>query len=499
MTPRAGALSLFCLIAGLLLALDPTSAHAQSGTIGLNFTGVTLADGRSFNGNVPYYPPDSDGAVGPNNIVELINGAYAVYDKTTGQQQQLTSASTFWSSAGVTIDPTDIYGLGVFNNRVLYDPVSQHWFAAAVTTDNVNNSLLVARSNTSNPADGWKAVSFVAGTPETGAFADFTRLGINADGIYIGVTNFTTGDSTGVDGDSLFSIPKADLLLAHPSLARMSSFIGVDTEVLGSVPQPIINFTGSGHAPVLGTLTSNNGAPVIYRADIVGGSAANAQIANGAFINTQSYLPPPNAAQPAGMRNIGTLDTRFGANAYQVGNIIYAAHSVGFGVNSAVEWFTINEATNVVIQQGLLSNANYDYFQPAIAVNAKGDVVMTFTRSGFGADGNLSEYAVIGKSIDGTITFGDPFLLVASLTGDFNPPTAVYPLLRWGDYMTLQVDPNNPNVFWAFGQYATDYQTWATQITQITVPEPSSVILSAFALAALLLAAWRRRSRHSAT
>lgn len=510
MTPRTCALSSFCFIAGcfiagLLLALDPTSARAQSGTIGLNFTGVTLADGESFNGNVAYYPPDSDGAVGPNNIVELINGAYAVYDKTTGQQQQLTSASTFWSNAGVPIVPTDTYGLGVFNNRILYDPVSQHWFAAALTTDVANNYLLVARSNTSNPADGWKAVEVAANPPNTGEFADFTRLGINANGIYIGTSNFSNGGPTAQGtGDSLFSIPKADLLLANPSLARITRFDTVDQDVTGTSAQPVINFNGSGPAAVLGTVGL---APSfsLNRSDIVGAAGANAQLANGTIIDTNAYYPPPIASQPNGTASITTIDSRFTANVYQVGNIIYAAHAVGVGANAAVEWFTINEATNVVIQQGILSNVNYDYFQPAIAVNSHGDVVITFVRSGAGADGNLSEFAVVGKSVNGVINFGDPFLLVASQTGDYMPgvdlppPFQTFPPFRWGDYMTLQVDPNNPNVFWAFSQYATDSQTWATEITQITVPEPSSVILSAFALAALLLAAWRHRPRHSST
>ncbi len=487
MNLRAGALWLFCLIAGLLLALDPTSAHAQSGTIGLNFTGVTQAQGAALNASIPSAPPDSDGAVGPNNIVQLINGVYAVYDKA-GNQQQIMSADTFWTSAGVTVG-TDIPGLGTFNNRILYDPVSQHWFAAAVTSTLANNDLVVARSNTSNPADGWKAVQFLANNPENGAFSDFTRLGINANGVYVGVSNFTTGEFPSYISDSLFSIPKSDLLLATPSVARLSSFIGLTADQVGNSPVPIINFSGSGNAPVLGTFNAIN-STAIFRADIAGGGGANAQVVNNAIMSVNGYSPPPLAAQPDGTRLITTIDSRFTANVYQVGDIIYAAHAIGTGGNAAVEWFKINATTNAVIQEGIISSANFDYFQPAIAANANGDIVMSFTRSGLGAGGNLSDFAIVGKTVGDVTTFGDPFLIMASPVDNYHDNFS-----RWGDYTTMQVDPTNPNVFWTFEEYADSSDTWATLITQITVPEPSSIILSAFALAALLLAARRRGSR----
>ena len=58
-------------------------ARLCAASIGLNFTGVTLSDGMKLT-DPGYAPPDNSGAVGSNNIVQLINGAYAVYDKATG-------------------------------------------------------------------------------------------------------------------------------------------------------------------------------------------------------------------------------------------------------------------------------------------------------------------------------------------------------------------------------------------------------------------------------
>jgi hypothetical protein len=67
---------------------------AATFTIGQNFTGSTF----SASG---FIPPDTMGAVGPDHIVELINGRYAVYDKN-GVSQQSSSLNDFWTNAGVT-------------------------------------------------------------------------------------------------------------------------------------------------------------------------------------------------------------------------------------------------------------------------------------------------------------------------------------------------------------------------------------------------------------
>src|SRR6266581_6122023 len=76
-------------------ALQPANA-ALSVQIGQNFTASTYFT------DVFSTPPDSDGAIGPNHYVQLINGNFSVWDKTSGVRLQTMSDTAFWNSAGVT-------------------------------------------------------------------------------------------------------------------------------------------------------------------------------------------------------------------------------------------------------------------------------------------------------------------------------------------------------------------------------------------------------------
>ncbi len=489
MIPRKFVKLMACAAMGVAVLVVPATSRAQTGTIGLNFTGVTVTQGMSLNSNGGYAPPDSDGAVGPNNIAQLINGAYAVYDKS-GHQQELISGRQFWINAGV--DPGNaISNLGAFNARIVFDPTSGRWIAAELTGTSANNKVLIAASNTSDPTGGWHAVAIAGNPTNDGTFVDYTRLGVDANGVYVSTNNFASlTSSDGIDSVSIFSLPKASLLAG--TTANLTRFDALDPNSVGVSMQPIINFSPLATVePILAT-SFNDPDSVLLRTSISGTTGAGAHLSTPTSINVPEYTSPPPVAQPGsgGDRTVGAIDARFSGNVYQVGNTIYAAQAITTDAgNAGITWYKIDATTNAVIQQGTLSSADFDYFQPSIAANANGNIVIGFTRSGFGPGGNLSDYAAVATTVGGVTTFGSPFLLQASTIDN-----DTYFGGRWGDYTTTVVDPSNPNVFWTFQEYATAANPWATQITEITVPEPSTIVLAAIAIVVGALLAARRRA-----
>jgi hypothetical protein len=485
--PRLAILCRSCAIAAWLAAAGTEHVFAQ--TIGANFSGINLAIGKQLINNANgYAPPDNDGAVGPNHVAQLINGGFAVFNKS-GTALKLESGRQFWIDAGLPDPGNSLSNLGVFNQRILYDPTTSQWIAAALTGDPTNNKVLIARSDTSDPTGPWKAVSFVGNVGGPDQFADFTTLGVDANGVYVTTNNFPSLTVGGFDSVSVFSLPKADLLQSTPSIARLSRFDAQDSS-LGTTLQAVTDFgPAKSTAPILATFPVN-GANFVLRSDLSGTAGAGATLTTDpTVITTSAYNNPPAAAQPDATRTISTIDARITSNVYEVNGLMYAVHSTSVGGNAALHWLKIDEHTNQVVQEGTISDANFDYFFPSIAVNSKGDVVIAYTRSGFGPDGVLSDFALVGHTQGGVTTFGTPLLLKASTVGNYH-----FQYDRWGDYSTTVVDPANDDAFWTFQQYANGSASWSTRITEIFVPEPGGLSTAGVALAAFSWAVWRRRT-----
>src|SRR6266576_4074780 len=86
------------ILLGVCLALSASRAPAAVVVrIGQNFPGST------FGTDTFVEPADGDGAAGPNHFVELINGRYSVYDKSSGSRVQTKTEFGFWTNSGITL------------------------------------------------------------------------------------------------------------------------------------------------------------------------------------------------------------------------------------------------------------------------------------------------------------------------------------------------------------------------------------------------------------
>lgn len=459
------------------LSCSQASVEAASLTIGQNFTGLTLDKILELKGSeIPV--PDSMGAVGSNHFVEFINGAFSIYDKTTGTPVQTISDDQFWTD----VADVDFIG-GLSDPRILYDPTSQRWFTACIDLDfdtGSNNNLLFAVSKSSDPTAGWKGF-VIEPDPTNTLFADFPTLGLDADGVYLSSINYNLNFSAtlldekslfdvGLTGTTVISIPKADLLLPSPTVANRTSFYNLPLSELGFVVQPVVDFGPSdGRAALLSV--DNDIFGVLNRNDILGadGSEATLSVSNEIPVSTTSI--PFRALQPDGTASIDTGKGDFSGNVYELGDSLWAVHSINVNGRAALRWYEIDERTNELLQSGTITDPDHDYYFPSIAVNKFGSVVIGFSRSGM--EEFVSSYAVVGATVSGVTTFGSPILLKAGeanfrIYGDTFEP--------WGDYSATSVDPTEPFSFWTVQEFAGVNNTWGTQITQLKVPPGATSI-----------------------
>jgi hypothetical protein len=447
-------------------------------TIIQSFPGVSLSDLDSL-GTGGITPPDTMGAAGPNQFVEFINGAFAIYSKT-GVRQALISDNTFWENAGIS--PSTL-SAGLTDTRVLYDVGSGRWFASEITVDAIGAQVLLARSDTADPGGTWKAVSITACTDSNSP--DFDTLGVDSTGVYIGFNVFDYFLS--FVGVSFFSIPKADLLASSPTLARMTRFDNLDDTVYGFAPQGVSNpDPGPGHGVVIAI--DSTILKVFERTTILGSGAAGATLGSTVHINNTYDAVPTPARQPTAGLTVDAGDDRFATSVRQVGSYIFMANTVLQGSRDAVHWMVLRETNNTLLGEGIISDATHDFFEASIAANHNGKILLAFNRSGpVSPDGDISVYAAVGTFNSTGVTMGSPFLVRQGTVNNYHLSFDSAPY-RWGDYSATMVDPTDDNLFWTIQEIPPSSTTWGTQITLISVatnrpsltitPSGSNVLLS---------------------
>ena len=432
--------------------------------IGQNFTGSTYGADSSFT------PPDCNGTPGPDQFVELINGRFTVYAKTNGDRLFTMSSYDFWTSSGLTFNP-DVFPT---DPRIIYDPLSQRWFALAVDVDfsasnGVSNRFLLAVSSSADATGSWNGLAFAADSVG-GSFADFPTLGLDDNGVYLAAFMFTSGSANATDlGQTLVSIPKADLLKNYPNAEHRMWFGLLDSDTYGYILQPVVNFDlPAGNATVLAM--GDLGYDYEAHSNLVSFAVQNATgpdpatLTVPAGINVDPYSVPINPTQPDGNNTLDDGDARLSAKVYQLGGILYAVHGCQVNGHAALRWYNIRAADQSLLQSGTIADTNLDLFYPSIAANSSGTVVIGF--NGCGATTFISSFAVVGDTVNGVTTFGDPILLKSGLA-NYDRPDG-----RWGDYSSTCVDPADPNRFWTIQMYPVSSGVWATQISELLTAVP---------------------------
>ncbi|HKB06277.1 MAG TPA: hypothetical protein VKD90_29045, partial [Gemmataceae bacterium] len=440
------------------------------------------------------FPPlGNSGAVSPNNYVQFATGQFTVFDKNGAVVNQV-SENAFWLNAGITQAVVDQL---VSQPRVVYDPISDRWFAVEITLTNTNNLVLIARSNTNDPAataGNWTALSYTA---VAGQFGNFPMLAVDKNAVYVGTGNFTTSASGGQpSGSTMTSIPKIvgaslQTMLDNKTQVTQTADIFGNGVTMGWSPQAVTNFDPTDTTASV-VATHYVTFDLISYWEITGSGGAGAT-----FGSTSNLAIPHNALpglvrQPDGTRNIsGGNDDRYTGAAFQVGDLIYAVHPIsvnssgvgttaGANTTDGIQLIVMRDSTNTVVTTKNFFNTSYDYTYPSVSANAFGDIVIGFNRSGGtgSASGNLGAYAIYARINPANPGAGVTELATVELqAGLYNgylltgvPTPAGEP---WGPYTSTSVDPSDPFSFWTTAQYAKTNtggeSMWGTKVSQVLV------------------------------
>jgi hypothetical protein len=144
-------------------------------------------------GNTGVSPADPCIAVGPNHVVQMINGSSGAYFRVCDKNLvTIGAAQTYMDNFLTSVLSYSGFGDPV----VLYDALADRWLMSEFTSN--NNNLIVAISQTANPTGAWYAYSYTATN-----FPDYPKYAV-WNNCYVVTTN--------ENSPAIYALPRANML-----------------------------------------------------------------------------------------------------------------------------------------------------------------------------------------------------------------------------------------------------------------------------------------------
>jgi len=403
------------------------------------------------------FPPDTHGAVGATQFVQIVNSQIVVWDKPPDVGScpiQLMSASlaAFFGYFNQTL----------FDPRVLYDPVFNRWVVAAEAFPESATVQLqfVAVSLTSDATGGFFIYNFNARDLSGGgsAFWDFPQIGMDEDAIIVTGNVFNPGFA----GARAWFLPKHRM---YNGLGFGFCFFSGGAFNLGTIAPPLVRDQN----PATVLAIAPDAANFLSITKFAATSRVCPLVLATNNIPVAAYGIPPNAPQPGTAQVLDTSDNRFANTSTQVGNALWQTHTTNdFGV-AAPRFYKIDTDMNTIDQTGnFFATATSFDFNPSIVANGSNDVFVTWSVTDV-ANGTHASVLFGGKQdTDPSISGGFVFTSPTALTGNFDPN---FNAQRWGDYSAVTVDPADPTRSWGVneGVNATG-SGWVTRFFNMGIP-----------------------------
>ena len=465
-------------------------------TVGSTFLGATLADCQA-------YPPDTMGAVGPSQFIVAVNGRIRSFNKSTGVADGAVNADTDAFFASVMTPPVN-------NNftsdpRIRYDRLSRRWFIIMIDVPgragSLPNRVMIAVSDgpVVTSLSSWTFYQFqhdlVSPAGNTGQFADYPTLGIDASALYIGVNLFTAAGSFA--NTTAFVVRKSSLLNGGPIVVTAFRNLIPNGNSGGPfTPQGVDNFDPNAtEGYLIGVNNRVYGKLMLRRISNPGGTPSisgnvtvTLPVSNGGTINVPHL---GNTGGTAG--NLDGLDYRLLAAHIRNGRLWTAENMAVDNTGSAsgtdtrmgVRWYELNGIatgqTPAVVQSGTLFEAstsntttNRCYWMGSVMVSGQGHAAMGFSVAGATESANAGTCGRLANDPAGIMR--TPQLYTTSSSA-YNPRDGSgNPINRWGDYSYTCVDPDDDMTMWTIQEWCSSPNYFGVQIAKLLAPAPATPV-----------------------
>lgn len=422
------------------------------------------------------HPPDTGGAVGPHDVVTMLN------------TQVLMQSRTGAARPHYPIDlPQFRSGLGtftkVFDPRILYDPANDRWIASAgANPSSPDAALLLGVSETGDPGGTWDQFEIQTGT--AGSWGDYPVLGLSQNWIVLSANMFGLPPQGGYSHTQLYIFDKAGLY--QQATANYISFTdsqgqftpATDLDQQADTLYFAQAFTGPDAGRIRISLLQGPDGAETFIAGIEEIPVSDPWAETGSSFG--DFAP-----QRGIWYKVDTGDSRL-QNCVFRNATIWCAHTVFLPAESptraAVEWFQVDPSASRVVQLGRIDDPHSVEFYafPSIAVNKSNDALIGYTRftpnEYPGAAFSLRKAGDPPGAMRPAVVFKQGQAPYAGIGADQGSN-------RWGDVSGTVVDPADDLTFWTIQEYAatpTDHYLgrWGTWWATVPVSAESLNVLT---------------------
>jgi MYXO-CTERM domain-containing protein len=416
-------------------------------------------------------PPDTNGAVGPNHYVQVVNGGIAIWNKTGTIVQAAKLTGGLWKGYTGTNAGN---GCGTSNDGdpvVVYDQLADRWFVTQFSLPNVNsgpNYQCVAVSKTADPTGAYYLYDY-----KYAGLNDYGKFGIWPDGYYATYNMFS---GNGFDGADLCVFDRVKMLAGQAATQQCFQQDGTIGGVLpvsldGKIPPP------RGEVGFFASIGNNAPNTLdLWKLKVDWTTPANTKLTGPTSLPVAAFdpacggggdcVPVLGGGQLAGLddrlmfrltyRNFGTHEALFLNH-----SVMAPAGGVG------VRWYELRapNGTTTVFQQGTYAPADGNSrWLASLAQDQAQDIALGMSITSATKNPSIAWTGRLPGDPAGTMGQGETVIL----TGTSHESGAS----RWGDYSNMTVDPVDDCTFWYTTEFykTTGTRTWDTQIASVKFP-----------------------------
>jgi hypothetical protein len=417
------------------------------------------------NYNVNSAPPDTNGAAGTTQYVQVVNTVMAVFTKDGTRLSPNLAINTLWSGFGGRCQ-SDNDGDPI----VLFDHLANRWIISQFAVSSTPYTQCIAVSTTDDATGSYNRYAYTFNQ-----FNDYPKFGVWPDAYYATYNMFTSS----FQGARICAYDRARMLAGQSATQICTQ---LSTSYGGLLPADLDgnNLPPAGAPNYLLNFGSNSLRLWTYKPDFTAGTAA---ITGPVSIGVASFTPMCNGGtcvpQPGTPQKLDSLADRLmyrlayrndGAFEHLVVNHSVALGGSGKNASGGVRWYELRKPTGSgsfgVYQQGTFApDGNYRWMG-SIAQDKVGNTIL-----GYSVSGSVKP-SIRFTSRDAADPLGTMGQEQSALEGTGVQIKDFYNLTRWGDYSSMSVDPVDGCTMYYTTEYipANGTFNWQTYVAKIKLP-----------------------------